>query len=102
MRFRYCTCASYDILVAYFVSGESLRLGHTRFMGAKVLPQAPHRAVVIRIMDPAIIAHGMNYFWRRAHVAAGVEVPLNFQGGLFSSGGSRPEQICIFNIEWAK
>lgn len=32
------------------------------------MPPAALRQASIRVLDPARIAHGMNYFWRRAHL----------------------------------
>lgn len=33
-----------------------------------IVPAWPWRQASIRILDPARIAHGMNFFWRRAHL----------------------------------
>ncbi|CAK9063430.1 Hypothetical protein (Fragment) [Durusdinium trenchii] len=33
-----------------------------------IVPAWPWRQVSIRILDPKRIAHGMNFFWRRAHL----------------------------------
>eukprot|EP00928_Gymnodinium_smaydae_P035940 TRINITY_DN25202_c0_g1_i1.p1 TRINITY_DN25202_c0_g1~~TRINITY_DN25202_c0_g1_i1.p1 ORF type:complete len:1193 (-),score=124.46 TRINITY_DN25202_c0_g1_i1:48-3605(-) len=34
----------------------------------QIVPPAPFRQASIRILDPTQIAHGMNFFWRRAHL----------------------------------
>jgi len=48
--------------------------------------------VSIRIMDPARIAHGMNFFWRRAHLLDGdfgpPEVQDSAKGGAVEAGCS--------------
>jgi len=41
-----------------------------------VVPAWPWRQVSIRILDPARIAHGMNFFWRRAHLLDAEVGPL--------------------------
>ncbi|CAJ1392759.1 unnamed protein product [Effrenium voratum] len=40
-----------------------------------IVPAWPWRQVNIRILDPARIAHGMNFFWRRAHLLTKVALP---------------------------
>ena len=44
----------------------------TAYRDELVPPARAPRAVRLRILDPAVIAHGMNFFWRRAHVLTGV------------------------------
>lgn len=58
-------------------SWRSLRTGHWSNAGG---PTGSSRSnsesrraaatVVVRVLDPAFVAHGMNYFWRRAHLLA--------------------------------
>lgn len=46
---------------------ENLTFGRRQ----QIVPPSGFRQVAIRILNPARIAHGMNFFWRRAHLLQG-------------------------------
>eukprot|EP00439_Symbiodinium_sp_Y106_P078892 s1318_g17.t1 len=54
---------------------EMLRQG--KKVGGRCLGVAASRKLVLRVLDPAEICHGMNYFWRGVHLATdGVKLPV--------------------------
>eukprot|EP00927_Polykrikos_kofoidii_P045432 TRINITY_DN39412_c0_g1_i1.p1 TRINITY_DN39412_c0_g1~~TRINITY_DN39412_c0_g1_i1.p1 ORF type:complete len:1097 (-),score=171.44 TRINITY_DN39412_c0_g1_i1:256-3147(-) len=54
---------SSDVPTVYGVYGDQV-FGRPQ----QIVPLAPMRQVRIRILNPARISHGMNFFWRRAHL----------------------------------
>eukprot|EP00928_Gymnodinium_smaydae_P036115 TRINITY_DN25290_c0_g1_i1.p1 TRINITY_DN25290_c0_g1~~TRINITY_DN25290_c0_g1_i1.p1 ORF type:complete len:808 (-),score=99.97 TRINITY_DN25290_c0_g1_i1:277-2547(-) len=65
-------------VIRYMLHGKGREVVHGlyedqvfRHDGARAVESVDERPTRIRILDPAVVAHGMNYFWLRAHNSPG-------------------------------